>query len=246
MSVFSKMWTKDAPDSLRSLDDDASFFLRVAQTASWCLARSPTELNKDSFRSDQLRPRILERDRTSVVQGVLSTRAFDPIVRDARAAQTHADLRGGRLLVCFPDAEIADGAAEAETNGFFDSNDAPPWDTWVGLFADPDPEHQDAFAVYLVAWVAAPFIDAVQRGIETSVLDNIAWLEATKTGLAERLHREGFWSTSVPDRAGSRGNAGLTSVAAVKGMKVRCVTAQHSALLRSQLIHCSLCRRTRR
>jgi len=38
----------------------------------------------------------------------------------------------------------------------------------------------------------------------------------------------------------------LTSVAAVKGIAVRCVTAQRSALLRSQLIYLSLCSRTRR
>ena len=39
---------------------------------------------------------------------------------------------------------------------------------------------------------------------------------------------------------------GITSVAAVKGIEVRCVTAQHFVLLRSQLIYWSLCSRTRR
>ena len=41
-------------------------------------------------------------------------------------------------------------------------------------------------------------------------------------------------------------NRPLTSVAAVKGRAVRCVTAQHSVLLRSQLIYWGLRSRTRR
>ncbi len=49
------------------------------------------------------------------------------------------------------------------------------------------------------------------------------------------------WSGVPAPRRGSP-----TSVAAVKGMAVRCVTAPRSALLRSQLIYWSLCSRTRR
>jgi hypothetical protein len=37
----------------------------------------------------------------------------------------------GRLLVCQIHESISSGESEAETSGFFDVNDRPPWDTWV-------------------------------------------------------------------------------------------------------------------
>jgi len=91
------------------------------------------------------------------------------------------------LLVYFPDFELADGAAEAETDGFFDVNDTPPWDTWVALFSDPELTGAGSRAVYLVSWVPESLIAVVQRGLEVSMTDCIAWLENTNTGLATRL-----------------------------------------------------------
>jgi hypothetical protein len=41
------------------------------------------------------------------------------------------DLCGGRLVAYFPDDNLFDGAAEAESQGFFDVDNIPPYDTWV-------------------------------------------------------------------------------------------------------------------
>jgi hypothetical protein len=40
------------------------------------------------------------------------------------------DLTGGRLLAYFPDNNLACGVAEVESQGFFDTNNIPPYDTW--------------------------------------------------------------------------------------------------------------------
>ena len=41
-------------------------------------------------------------------------------------------LAGGRLLVCTGlDESVLDGAAQAESQGFFDEHDLAPWDTWL-------------------------------------------------------------------------------------------------------------------
>ena len=107
---------------LRSAEDDQPFELRLAQAVAWCTPRS-----KRSLRSEHLRPWVLESDRAwSVRHGV---RVDGP-------ARSRADLKGGELLLYFPDMNLADGAAEAETGGFFDVHNTPPWDTWVGLFRD--------------------------------------------------------------------------------------------------------------
>jgi hypothetical protein len=68
----------------------------------------------------------------------------------------------GRLLVYFPDAELSDGAAEAETAGYFDVWNAPPHDTWVGFYED-ESTPDDSFRRYLVAWVPNVFEAAVAR-----------------------------------------------------------------------------------
>jgi hypothetical protein len=40
-----------------------------------------------------------------------------------------------RLLIYWPLETVHDGASEAGSMGFYDLNDAPPWDTWF-LYAD--------------------------------------------------------------------------------------------------------------
>jgi len=85
-------------------------------------------------------------------------------------------LTAGQLLVYFPDAELADGAAEQETAGFFDVNNAPPWDTWVGFFHDSSAPDSSC-ARYLVAWIPDQFISLAQKGIDVNPERCIEWLE---------------------------------------------------------------------
>jgi len=83
-------------------------------------------------------------------------------------------LEGGRLLVYFPDLDLADGAAEAESRGYFDVNNAPPWDTWIALVLDAV---GNAKSPYLVSWVPEEFLDAAQRGIDVNPEQCILWIE---------------------------------------------------------------------
>ncbi len=76
------------------------------------------------------------------------------------------------MAVYFPDEQLADGAAEAESRGFFDVRDTPAWDTWIGLYVDR--QRGD----YLVSWVPNPLIPLVGLGISVNPMDCIAWLRA--------------------------------------------------------------------
>jgi hypothetical protein len=40
-------------------------------------------------------------------------------------------LAGGRLLAFALDHTLSDGAAYVATNGFFDGDNIPAWDTWI-------------------------------------------------------------------------------------------------------------------
>jgi hypothetical protein len=70
---------------------------------------------------------------------------------------------------------LSDGAAEAETAGFFDVNNCPPWDTWVALTQFSDGAR--GRAAHLFAWVPPAFEAVAQRGIDVNPEVCIEWLD---------------------------------------------------------------------
>jgi hypothetical protein len=77
-------------------------------------------------------------------------------------------------LVYFPDDDLADGAAEAESEGFFDVHNAPPWDTWVAMVED---EASGQPRPYLLSWVPPAFLELAQAGISVNPEECIRWLD---------------------------------------------------------------------
>lgn len=71
---------------------------------------------------------------------------------------------GGRLLLYAPSENLACGAAEASSNGFFDLNNVPPWDIWV-----------DFSEGTLVSWVPPALLDVAQMGIYVNPEACIRW-----------------------------------------------------------------------
>lgn len=147
----------------------AAFELRLHEAAVWCEQNADMASVRECLRPWRLAPHLLSRHRWELVDDV--------------AAARHTDLRGasvggrrppGRLLVYFPDAELRDGAAEAESQGFFDGHNAPPWGTWVAYFED---HSQDvSFASFLLAWVPQRLISLADAGIEANPEQCILWV----------------------------------------------------------------------
>src|SRR6266481_2436330 len=127
------------------------FKARLAQTIFWCAPRADRGNPATSLRTADLRPRLLEKNRSSAVDTVARARELLGGL-GIRNATIPSGLGGGRLLVYFPNDDLACGAAEQETAGFFDINNVPPWDTWVAYFQG---EHNiDSFDdEYLIAWI---------------------------------------------------------------------------------------------
>lgn len=71
---------------------------------------------------------------------------------------------GGRLLLYSPSENVACGAAEASSNGFFDTNNVPPWDIWLD-FSDGT----------LVSWVPPALVDVAQMGVFVNPEECIRW-----------------------------------------------------------------------
>jgi hypothetical protein len=97
-----------------------------------------------------------------------------------RSQEIVPSLEGGRLLVYFPDRELADGAAEAESQGYLDVHNAPPWDTWVAMV-----DEASADGAYLLSWVPPEFIDLVHRGIAVNPEECIRWLDDADLALRD-------------------------------------------------------------
>ena len=170
---------------LVGLGDTEPFTLRLAQAVHWCSRRANAKDPARSLRYDQLQPHTLEVDRAATVRAPVHQRTVH-VPRDLQPVSCVDDLRGGRLLAYFPDAELSDGAAELETAGFFDSFNAPPWDTWVALFEDPT-ALDSSYRVYLVAWIPPVFLDTASRGIAVNPESCIVWLADVETRLTAEL-----------------------------------------------------------
>lgn len=175
---------------LRSSLVTTSFELALAQAIAWCEPRAEISDPAACLRSTTLRPPMLD-DRRFAVSSLVDHRpAVDAAVRAATPVRGREDLRDGRLLVYFPDEQLADGAAEEESKGFFDTFNTPPWDTWVALYGDD--QHDRAFSVYLVSWVPPALVDLATAGIRVNPEECIVWLDDADVPLRADLQQHGL------------------------------------------------------
>ena len=81
----------------------------------------------------------------------------------------------GRLLAFDPDQTLSDGAAELASQGFFDSSNVPPWDTWLFYTREQKPSRTGRWNSYLLSWVPINLIDGVDDGIIVNPEGCIVW-----------------------------------------------------------------------
>lgn len=79
--------------------------------------------------------------------------------------------------------DLADGAAEAESHGFLDVNNTPPWDTWVAFVHYPETSEDS----YLLAWTPPEFVQLVDAGIEVIPEECVKWLEHSDVELRRHI-----------------------------------------------------------
>jgi hypothetical protein len=84
-------------------------------------------------------------------------------------------LSRSKLLIYEPLETVHDGAAEAASMGFYDMQDAPPWDTWF-LYADRA----------LFCCVPEFAISRAQHGIDANPVDCIHWAGWSKLAQTEK------------------------------------------------------------
>ena len=108
------------------------------------------------------------------------------------------DLCGGRLLAYFPDESLAGGVAQMESEGFFDADNIPPYDTWVWMvrnvraFDYRDGGQGELEANYLVAWVPPDFVAVASAGVDANPQECILWLDTLDDEFVQSLKRLKF------------------------------------------------------
>jgi hypothetical protein len=163
----------------------------VSNAAIWC-SREKTSGN--SFRSLELDPSaILEvlkfpHDKESIeawiekkrdcylraVSWINQTRS--QFLKTANTETPEADaLSKSKLLLYEPLETVTDGAAEAASLGFFNLEDAPPWDTWF-MYAD--------HAIFCCIPESAS--TRAQAGIDANPVDCIHWANWSDLARIER------------------------------------------------------------
>jgi hypothetical protein len=155
------------------LDFELPRFTRsLFETVAWFDRQSLHDLcgpMKDKLRSPALKPSF-SLDQFGNVE--LWAEAVAEVVAKrsqliGRISQQRLEIsNSGRLLLYYPQEQLADGAAEYSSNGFFDVNNVPPWDIWVDFS-----EH------ILVSWVPPGFIEAAQIGIDVNPEQCIRWAD---------------------------------------------------------------------
>jgi hypothetical protein len=92
---------------------------------------------------------------------------------------------GGRLLAFDLQGTLSDGAAKLATQGFFDDDNVPAWDTWISYVVaiTVSSTSWHPFDSYLLSWVPEPLVDVVEAGIYVNPEKCIRWAAHLDTQL---------------------------------------------------------------
>jgi len=144
---------------------------RLSEAAAWCDVHADPDRPLDSLRqlSD---PGGFEDLNGDAVRTICEERAsrienLEPV--------DFSSLRGC-LMAYYPDEQLADGAAEDETGGFFNIDNVPAWDTWVAFFFVPVPRAPQGWGPCLLSYVPEPFLRTVARGLYVNPESCIVWV----------------------------------------------------------------------
>jgi hypothetical protein len=146
---------------------------KITDTKQWQSAMALLKQIRDSLGPMDRKLRSPELKPSFTLDGFGDDALWAKAVAEVVASRSHLtvgpsakkrDTNIGRLLLYTPSENLACGAAEASSNGFFDVNNVPPWDIWV-----------DFSEGTLVSWVPPALLDVAQMGIYMNPEACIRW-----------------------------------------------------------------------
>jgi hypothetical protein len=156
------------PDAIRA---------SLAEAIAWCSRPGRSDDRGSGLRTPNLNPHasvLKPKDATAkaIVEHLCHQRRQRIIDQGIPAVAVDAGLKTGRILaICLGDV-IGCESSRAATDGFFDSEDLPGWDSWFHLGRCG----QRADCVF--AWIPEAFTKTAQEGIAVSPTECIFWVES--------------------------------------------------------------------
>jgi len=145
--------------------------------------------------SDTERQAQITRERLAIVEGVAQQRAHLLRAEDRYPERQAQDLTNGRLLICEPERSLFDCISSAESDGFFDEADLPPWDCWLCYVSEdeyvlPDGDRERLWTV--VSWVPPSLLEKAQAGFAAHIMGALHWAEDVSSPLIRDLKTAGL------------------------------------------------------
>lgn len=175
------------------IDSAQTFRWRLAEAIAWYTFQSAADPNY-SLRSAPLQPTEIEGYASTSTSSYPWEEAVSSVaMRRVQHLQENGKypyvpaktLVNGRLLLYYPDANLADGTAEVYSEGFFDLQNIPPWDAWVWFSRDHSPVDitdteirgwSESYRRILLSWVPPQFVEHADKGIWSNPEMCICWL----------------------------------------------------------------------
>jgi uncharacterized protein (TIGR02996 family) len=167
----------------------ALFKQRLAEAVAWC------GQGRGSLRTPDLRPPNEDFSGYSKVicewQPIVNGLALDRARLLSRFAAMPTSLeKRGRLLLFYPEDTLADGAAEIESERFFDTFNVPAWDSWV-FFVEDDllRQNQRGDGMYLICWVPPTIVERAAGGVSINPEQCIRWATDVEDDFTRKLKK---------------------------------------------------------
>jgi hypothetical protein len=195
----------DVATGLDHIRDQREFIRRLTETMSWFRDAGSLAQPRTSLRTCK-RDQIDLTSQSHQVFSVSMERSRRLSSSGRRNLAPITDLGGGRLLAYFPDDNLACGVAEVASEGYFDTNNIPPCDTWVWMvrnvrsFTYAGGAKGEMEVSYLVAWVPPDFIALASGGIDVNPEQCILWLDTLDDAFVRSLRGLGFLITATSRR----------------------------------------------
>lgn len=199
------------------------FEQRLRETADWCARRADPARPDSCLRTPALMPagfrwpprrylhpsapgyaedeargwglsdRHPSQDHGSVEQ--LAERRRELLAAESGWRDAYAALRGGRILAYDPGLNLFDGAAEQTSEGFFDVDNVPPWDTWLCFVLGPPwpaGGQGSTWSTYLLSFIPQEFVACAADGIAVNPEQCIVWASDLRTEFVQKLRLHGL------------------------------------------------------
>ena len=160
----------------------------LSEAIAWCGLRASAGDARTSVRTPEMRPALLEGSDDEVLRRLTKGSFADlreaveyvGTRRRARLRQLGTggrkytgerkpNLAGGRVLVTDFQTDLC-VAAEPESNGFYDANDVPGWDTW--FHCEPAPDTSGL----LYCYVPQQLVQLADRGMLAIPVQCVRWV----------------------------------------------------------------------